>query len=101
MAYSLPFVKRGRLFIWDLEIASKPRLKALVASGGAADAPKAACRQGAARAQPRPACYHPLLPQGAQGERDREDQGGTPSRHRRRRRRAPVKGKDRHAQRAR
>ena len=103
IAYSLPFVKRGRLFIWDLEIASKPRLKALVASCGAADASKAA-----AKAPPTPSLVQPAaVPyyslQGAQGKRGREDQGCTPSCDRRRRRRAPVEreGQDRHAQRAR
>ena len=69
IAYSLPFVKRGGLFIWDLEIASKPRLKALVASGGAADAPKAAAKVPTAPSLAQPATVPYYRKGHMQGER--------------------------------
>ena len=58
IAFSLPFVKRGGLFIWELEVVTTPRLKALVAVCDAAEAAKAAAEAPtapslAARAAPR------------------------------------------------
>ena len=42
IGYSLPFVKMGGLFIWDLDIVTKPRLKSLAARCDAAEATTAA-----------------------------------------------------------
>ena len=60
IAHSLPFVKRSGLLTWELEIVTKPRLKALGAVCDAADAAKAAAEAPtapslAARAAPRDA----------------------------------------------
>ena len=68
IAYSLPFVKRSGLFIWELEIVAKPRLKALVVVCDAADAdsePDATvpcCRMGTVQARLRGSGLPPPSP---------------------------------------